>query len=145
MESRGPLRGQTEPKREVSARDRVRDWLNGYERAWRSPGTVSLRELFTEDATYSMGPYEETQKGLPAIEELWEGERSGHDEEFTMSSEIVATDGNIAVVRVDVNYSKPKGTEYRDLWLIEFAADGRCLAFEEWPFWPERTIVPPTS
>lgn len=145
MEGRGPLRGQGEPERKVSARERVRDWLGGYERAWRSPGTVGLRELFTEDASYSMGPYEKTQRGLPAIAELWEAERAGPDEEFTMSSEIVATDGDIAVVRVDVGYSKPKKHEYRDLWLIEFAADGRCRAFEEWPFWPERTIVPPAS
>ena len=143
MEARGPLREQVEPKREVSARERVRDWLGGYERAWRSPGTVSLRELFTEDASYRAGPYEEPRKGLPAIAELWEAEREGFDEGFTMSSDIVATDGDIAVVRVDVAYDRPKKAEYRDLWLIEFAADGRCRAFEEWPFWPGQAIVAP--
>ncbi|MGI8306275.1 hypothetical protein [Saccharopolyspora hattusasensis] len=26
--------------------------------------------------------------------------------------------------------------EYRDLWIVRFAPDGKCLAFEEWPFWP---------
>ena len=144
MESRGPLRETAEPEREVSAQERVLDWLSGYESAWRSPGTVSLRELFTDDATYSMGPYEETRKGLDAIGELWEAERESHDEDFTMTSQIVAIDGDIAVVRVDVAYVRPRPKEYRDLWLIEFAADGRCRAFEEWPFWPERTIVPPT-
>ncbi len=64
----------------------------------------SLRELFTEDASYRAGPYEEPRKGLPAIAELWEAEREGFDEGFTMSSDIVATDGDIAVVRVDVAY-----------------------------------------
>ena len=145
MEGRGPLRGQREPERKVSARERVRDWLEGYERAWRSPGTVSLRELFTEDATYSPGPYEKPREGLPAIAELWEAERDGADEAFTMSSDIVATDGDIAVVRVDVGYSKPKKHEYRDLWLIEFAPDGRCRAFEEWPYWPGQRIAAPEA
>ena len=126
-------------------REQVRDWLGGYERAWRSPGIASLGELFTEDATYSMGPYEKTREGLSAIGELWEAEREGPDEKFTMSSEIVATDGDIAVVRVDVDYGPLKKDGYRDLWLIEFAPDGRCKAFEEWPFWPERAIVAPGS
>ena len=141
MESRGPLRQTAEPERQVSAQERVRDWLDGYERAWRSPGTVSLRELFTDDATYSMGPYEETRKGLDGIAELWDDEREGHDESFTMTSQIVAVDGDIAVVRVDVAYDRPERSEYRDLWLIEFAADGRCRAFEEWPFWPGQQVA----
>lgn len=125
---------------EPASRDRVRDWLDGYERAWRSPGTVGLRELFTDDASYSPGPYEEPREGLPAIAEFWDAEREGPDEEFTMSSEIVAADGDIAVVRVDVGYGGPRSREYRDLWLIEFAPDGRCRTFEEWPFFPGQPL-----
>jgi hypothetical protein len=26
--------------------------------------------------------------------------------------------------------------EYRDLWIMRFDDDGRCCAYEEWPFWP---------
>jgi hypothetical protein len=125
---------------EPTGRDRVRDWLDGYERAWRSPGTVGLRELFTDDATYSTAPYRQSYEGLSAIAELWEAEREGPGEAFTMSSEIVAVDGDIAVVRVDVGYGGSPSREYRDLWLIEFAADGRCRAFEEWPFFPGQPL-----
>jgi len=28
--------------------------------------------------------------------------------------------------------------EYRDLWLLRFAADGRVEHFEEWVYWPDR-------
>jgi hypothetical protein len=41
------------------------------------------------------------------------------------------------VVRVEVTYSAPPGTSWRDLWIVEFDADvpnGRCSSFEEWPF-----------
>ncbi len=31
-------------------RGRVADWVAGYERAWRAPGTGGLVSLFTEDA-----------------------------------------------------------------------------------------------
>jgi hypothetical protein len=124
------------------SRSAVTAWVEGYERAWRTAGTEPLRELFVEEATYSMGPYEEPAVGLIAIAELWERERQGPDEEFEMSHEIVAVEGHIAVIRVEVRYGPPRHLQYRDLWIVRLAADGRCREFEEWPFWPERGVVP---
>jgi ketosteroid isomerase-like protein len=117
----------------------VAEWVAGYEDAWRSPGTGQLAGLFTEDATYSQEPYAETVTGLAAIARMWEAERDGPAEVFRMTSEIVAVDDDVAVVRVEVRYGKPPGEEWRDLWIIRFAADGRCAAFEEWPFSPKVT------
>ncbi|SNT65568.1 hypothetical protein SAMN05421812_12417 [Asanoa hainanensis] len=75
-------------------RDRVADWLEAYERVWRTPGTEALAEIFTEDARYSQGPYEEPVLGLAAIGRMWERAREGADEPFTMrarSSRSMAT------------------------------------------------------
>ena len=119
----------------------IEEWVEGYERAWRSVGTESLRELFTEDATYRMSPYEEPATGIAAIAELWEREREGPDEPFEMRHAIVAAEGDTAVIRVGVQYGGPERLRYRDLWVVRFAADGRCLEFEEWPFWPGRQIA----
>ncbi len=116
-------------------------WVSGYEHAWRRAGTDSLDGLFTPDATYSQGPYEEPAVGLPAIARMWEAEREGPDEVFSMTSGIVAVEDDTAVVRVEVKYGKPIRQEYRDLWIIKFASDGRCQSFEEWPFWPEQSPV----
>jgi hypothetical protein len=115
----------------------IEDWMERYVRAWRTAGTEPLGKLFTEDATYRMSPYEEPLVGLPAIADMWEAEREGPDEVFSMTSEIVAVDGETAVVRVEVAYSD---REYRDLWLIRFAEDGRAKAFEEWPYWPGQPL-----
>jgi hypothetical protein len=122
----------------VIARGEVEDWVARYERAWRTAGTEPLSGLFVEDATYRMSPYEEPFVGVPGIAEMWEAEREGPDEVFTMASELVAVDGDTAVVRVEVTYGEPTTREYRDLWVIRFAEDGRVVAFEEWPFWPEQ-------
>jgi hypothetical protein len=122
----------------VITRGEVEDWLERYERAWRTAGTELLGGLFVEAATYRMSPYEEPFMGLPAIAQMWEVEREGPDEVFTMASEIVAVDGDTAVVRIEVTYGEPVTREYRDLWIIHFAEGGRADAFEEWPFWPER-------
>jgi hypothetical protein len=117
-------------------RSAVGQWVADYERVWRTPGTEQLAELFTGDASYQMSPWEEPFVGLEAIARLWEAERDGPDETFTMASEVVAVDGATAVVRVTVDYAGRDGTIWRDLWVLRFAEDGRCAAFEEWPFAP---------
>ena len=126
----------------MADRASVEAWIEDYQRAWRTAGTDSLGELFAEDASYRMSPYEDPVRGLAAIGELWEHERTGPGEEFEMSHEIVALDGDTAVARIEVGYGT--GAEYRDLWIARFAADGRCREFEEWPFWPGQPIAPPT-
>jgi hypothetical protein len=116
----------------------VRDWLAGYELAWRSPGTERLAELFAPGATYSTAPYEPPSEGLAAIARLWEAERDGPGEVFAMTAEVVAVDQAraTAVARIAVDYGDPVRQSYRDLWVVRFGPDGRCTAFEEWPFWP---------
>jgi len=122
-------------------RDRVGIWVAAYEHAWRTAGTGALRSLFTEGATYRMSPYAEPAVGLGGIGELWERERQGHEEEFEMTYAIIAVEADTAVVRVEVQYGPPDRSQYRDLWVVRFAADGRCREFEEWPFWPGQQII----
>lgn len=117
-------------------RGHVHGWIARYEQAWRSPGTATLGEIFTEDVTYRHAPFEPPLVGLDAVAGMWEAEREGPDERFVMDSEIVAVDDRVAVARVAVRYADPAPRDYRDIWIIHFAADGRCQSFEEWPFWP---------
>jgi hypothetical protein len=114
-------------------REQVAAWIAAYEQAWRTPGTDALGELFTADATYRQGPYHEPVAGLPAICRMWEAERTGPDEAFRMTSDVVAVDDVTAVARLEVSYGDPLWQEWRDLWVLRFAADGRCASFEEWP------------
>lgn len=126
-------------------RCQLTEWLDRYERAWRTRGTDALAELFTEDASYSTAPYENPHRGLAAITRMWEAERAGHDEDFSMSSETVAVEGDTGVARIEVQYGTPEERgerdhrqrqEYRDLWVVRLNDAGLCFHFEEWPFWP---------
>jgi ketosteroid isomerase-like protein len=119
-------------------RQDIATWVDRYERAWRTAGTDAARALFTADATYQAAPYDEPIRGADAIAAFWDQERDGPDEPFTMTSELVAVEGGTGVVRVEVHYSGAAPREYRDLWIVRLTGDGRCSAFEEWPFWPER-------
>jgi ketosteroid isomerase-like protein len=116
--------------------EQVADWIAAYERAWRTPGTDTLEQLFTEDASYRQGPYDEPVAGLPAIRLMWEAEREGPDEEFRLTSEVVVAGAGTAVARLHVRYGDPSFQEWRNLWVLRFTEDGRCEAFEEWPMAP---------
>jgi hypothetical protein len=122
----------------MTDRAMVRRWLAAYEAAWRTPGTRGLTEIFTDDASYRQSPYQEPVAGLDAISRMWDDERVGPDEVFTIATDILAVDGPTAVVRVGVRYGGPPRQEYRDLWIMQLGDDGRCNRFEEWPYWPEQ-------
>ena len=111
-------------------KDAVRGWVEHYERAWRAQDVDDLDRLFTEHARYLRSPYDEPLDGLDAIRGVW-----ADPAVFEMTATVIAADGPDAVVRVFVSYPE-SGKEYRDLWVIRFAADGRAEHFEEWAYWP---------
>lgn len=112
----------------------VERWVAGYERLWRTAGTGELATLFTEDASYLQSPWATPKVGQDALATMWEHERDGPDEVFTLASEVLAVEGGTGVVRLEVAYGDPVTQRWRDLWVLRFAEDGRCAAFEEWPF-----------
>jgi hypothetical protein len=116
-------------------------WLDRYERAWRAPGAWALEDLFTHDASYSAAPFEEPLRGRAAIAAFWEASREGPDEAFDMAWQPVALEGSVGVARVEVRYAGPPRLVYRDIWIVDLDDDGRCVAFEEWPFFPGQPRV----
>ncbi len=117
-------------------------WIEVYERAWRAVDTTeALSELFAPDATYQASPFEEPLRGLDALAAFWEAERAGPDETFALAFQPVAVEGDVGVARIEVHYGDPVTRTYRDLWVIALDAHGRCVAFEEWPFFPGQPRV----
>ena len=110
----------------------IEQWVQAYEQLWRTAGTDRLGELFAPDARYLPSPWAMPVVGLDAIAGYWEDERDGPDEPFTMTAEMVAEDGPVGVVRVEVAYEG--GDTWRDLWIVQLDEQGRCTSFEEWPF-----------
>jgi hypothetical protein len=111
-------------------------WVAEYERVWREGDLAGVERLFTEDAHYRHSPYHDSAIGHDAIKALW---LDDEDDVFTAQAAPVAVEGRTAVVRVEVRYGDPVSQEYRDLWLLRFARDGRVEDFEEWAYWPGRS------
>ena len=120
-------------------RSDVSRWVRAYESAWRTAGIEALTDLFAPDVVYLPSPWAQPLRGLAALSRFWEAEREGPNEVFDLRSEVVAVDGNVAVVRVSVDYEDVTSGSWRDLWVLRFDAHGRCREFEEWPFAPGQT------
>ncbi len=114
-------------------REQVMSWVQAYETAWRAGDRDAVDSLFTANVRYLRSPYEPPLVGTDAIRDFWLADEG---ETFTMSAEPVAVEERDAVVRVEVRYGEPPRQEYRDLWVLRFAEDGRVDFFEEWAYWP---------
>lgn len=108
-------------------------WVAEYERSWRDGDLAGVETLFTPDAHYRASPYEAAKVGHAEIRAFWLDDQG---ETFTVRAEPVAVEGHAAVVRLEVRYGRPVRQEYRDLWVLRFAEDGRVHDFEEWAYWP---------
>jgi ketosteroid isomerase-like protein len=114
-------------------RDQVMRWVDGYIDAWRAEDPQGVERLFTDDVRYRRSPYEESEVGHDAVKAFWLDDAG---ETFAVRAMPVAVEGHSAVVRLDVAYGEPAQQEYRDLWVLQFADDGRVSDFEEWAYWP---------
>lgn len=116
-------------------------WVARYEDAWRAQDAgAALDELFTPDVRYLRSAYDEGLTGIDAVREFWPDPTP-----FTMTAEPLVADGDTAVVRVEVHYEDERHQEFRDLWILRFAADGRVRHFEEWAHWPGLHWTPPDA
>ncbi len=111
----------------------VMGWVAAYERAWREDDADAVGTLFTDDVRYLRSPYADPLDGIAAVRDFW-----ADPTPFTMDAEVVAVEGVDAVVRVGVRYGGDEPQEYRDLWVLRFAPDGRVQHFEEWAYWPDK-------
>ncbi|HKY78744.1 MAG TPA: nuclear transport factor 2 family protein [Anaerolineales bacterium] len=104
-------------------------WLAGYLQAWKSNKPQEIAKLFTEDALYSTGPFDDPWIGQEAIIDGWVG-IGDRPEDWTFEYEVLAVDGDLGVMHGTTVY-KEAGT-FSNIWLIRLAKDGRCKEFREW-------------
>jgi hypothetical protein len=88
-------------------REAFRGWLDGYFDAWRSNDPAEVEPLFTEDAVYSYGPFEEPAAGRDAIVRNWvEG---GVQPALETWFEVPAVEGERGVAHFRVSFDEEGG------------------------------------
>ena len=110
----------------------VQAWMDGYRRAWETNDVDDILALFTEEAVYRGRPGMPAWRGHDQIVAGWL-DNADEPGSTTFAWEVLARDGDLAVVRCVTTYPDgPKVGTYDNMWVIEFAPDGRAAEFTDW-------------
>lgn len=113
----------------MTDRESVEKWLALYRTAWDSNAPDDIRALFVDDGEYLTGPYDKPWRGHDEIVAKWlEYADQPGDAEFV--GRAVAADGDLGFIEGRTDYRD--GRTYANLWVVEFADDGRARKFTEW-------------
>jgi uncharacterized protein (TIGR02246 family) len=112
------------------SKNSVTHWVEGYLRAWNSNDPGEIAQLFTEDAAYYTGPFDEPWIGRDTIVQEWLN-RKDEPGTFDFEFEVLVASDSLGVVRGRTRYFNPD-REYSNIWAIKFDGQGRCQEFTEW-------------
>jgi SnoaL-like domain len=115
----------------------VANWLEKYVQAWKSYDAAEIGALFSYDARYFYGPYDEPLIGREAIIASWRNPAS-RDTPGTYDAhyETVMMEGNRAIANGRSRYFEADGVtpraEFDNIFLLTFDDSGLCTEFREW-------------
>lgn len=113
----------------------VQRWLDNYIQAWMTYNPQQIGDLFSEDAAYAYGPYQEPVRGREAIVANWLKYRDAPGT-YTAQYRPLVVEGNTAIANGRSTYYEADGKtflrEFDNIFLLRFDDDGRCKEFAEW-------------
>jgi hypothetical protein len=112
----------------------VRNWIEGYIKAWESNDPGQIGALFSDQALYYTGPFDEPWQGRDGIVAGWL-KRKDAPGTYSFRYEVLSAGDDVGIVRGWTEYFDPK-REYSNIWLIRFDDQNRSKEFTEW--WVQR-------
>jgi SnoaL-like domain len=110
-------------------------WLDRYIDVWKAGSHSRVAELFSDDAAYYTDPFREPRRGLAEIEEYWR-ESGDPPDAFDAEYTPLAVTADLAVVTGFSRYFNDTRSHvdktYANIFVLRFAADGRCSEYREW-------------
>jgi uncharacterized protein (TIGR02246 family) len=109
-------------------------WLEEYGSAWRDRNPQAAANLFLDDGTYQVTPFEEPIRGRAAILEYW-SQVARTEENIQFGYEVLAVSHEIGVARWWASFViVPPGlrTKLDGIFLISLDPNGRCRSLKEW-------------
>jgi uncharacterized protein (TIGR02246 family) len=108
----------------------LRNWVEGYIRAWNSNDPEDIGALFTDDALYYTEPYAEPWRGREQIIEHWLERKDEPGQTSFDWRPLVETSATAVLVGTATYRDAPR--VYSNLWVLRLDQEGRCLEFTEW-------------
>jgi len=119
--------------------DAVHHWLVAYDHAWQTYDPGEIGALFTDDAEYRWHPWDEgdaVARGREAIVAAWLSDRDAPGTYRGEYRPLISQNDTVVAVGTSRYYTDATRSEldreYHNLFLLRFAADGRCRSFTEW-------------
>jgi hypothetical protein len=110
--------------------ERLEEWMDGYVLAWSSNEPEHISALFTEEAVYDPQTASGEWHGVDEIVRRWQ-EIDDHEDNWDFEWLPLVEIDDLAIVTGRTTYFEPP-LNYRNLFIIRFAEDGRCRDFTEW-------------
>ncbi len=113
----------------------VSAWLDSYVQAWKTYDKEAIGALFSEDALYYYGPFQEPVRGREAIVASWLeqpdqiGTYDGHYEPVVIEADRAVTNGRSRYFEQD---GKTFKTEWDNVFFLQFDEQGKCKEYREW-------------
>lgn len=108
----------------------LREWIEGYIRAWDSNDPEQIGALFTDGAVYFTEPWAEPWRGREGIVAGWLENRD-EPGDATFEWEPLVETADVSLITGTTVYREPPRT-YSNIWVIRLEPDGRCREFVEW-------------
>jgi len=105
-------------------------WVERYVRAWETNDPAAIGNLFAEHALYFPTPDAEPWRDRGGIIAGWL-ERQDEPGTWVFRYQVLAVAVDLAFVRGWTRYNEPL-SDFSNLWVIRFDADGQCVEFTEW-------------
>lgn len=110
-------------------------WLDRYVDAWRLGDPVAIGDLFSPDARYATGPFDEAIVGRNAVIEYWRDDPDPPGS-WQADYEPLAVDGDVFVAHGRTRYLTDDRSaverEFANVFVCRFDSDGRCREFTEY-------------
>jgi hypothetical protein len=118
----------------MPTREAFEQWLDDYLRPQQQRSAEKIKELFTDDATYSYGPYFEPRVGIDAIYNHHKNALAHQDDlDYTWKVLAVTDEYGVAHFHLTLtDHVEGEPNTYDGVFLVYLIRDGRCTRFEEW-------------
>ena len=129
----GPAKAQDDPPAQLTMAA-LQSWLDAYGDAWESRDPDAAANLFSEDATYRVTPYEAAHQGPAGIREYWatvtEAQRN-----VQFQYEPLSASGSTGIAHWSAQFDvEPEGGSITldGIFVLEFDESGKCRQLREW-------------
>ncbi len=112
----------------------LNSWLDAYGQAWETRDPDAAAALFTDEATYQWGPFEEPLRGRDEIRKRW-ANATGAQEKVSFGYEPLAVTEDRGIARWWVSFVRPverRRVRLEGIFVLALDATRRCREFREW-------------